>query len=237
MASGMDPSYFADLPPGEVPDCDWLISAGWPHIISADTLGKARLEGIGTHAALLPERRGGAPLNWALIDGLERTGVTIMQLSERVDAGDLVWQRSIGIGPDDDVAYLLDRVGEAFEEGFRSLVPDLLRGKVYATAQNPASVTYTRRRTPDDGCIDWHQTSVQIHNLVRGLARPFPGAWTHDGIRLARVWKTARVLGETPFGPPGTVKGDLVATGDYLLRLVETEGIGEGTRLLGAPRR
>lgn len=234
--SGMDPSYFATFSPGDVPECDWLILAGWPHIVTSEVISRAKCGAIGTHAALLPERRGGAPLNWALIDGLDRTGVTIMALSEQVDAGDILWQSPIGLGPDDDVAYLLGRVGTELTRGFRKLVPALLRGWVYGTPQNSAAASYTRRRTPADGLIDWTRSSAQIHNLVRGVTRPFPGAFTFDerGNRV-RVWRTAKVYGVRQFGPPGAVAGDLVATGDYLLRLVETEGMHEGTRLLGAP--
>lgn len=252
--SGMDPSYFADLEawaarhgiaysdgiPLDV-DADWLIALGYPHMIPASHIAEYRRGAIGTHASLLPERRGGAPLNWAIIDGLTETGVSIMYLASEVDAGPLVWQSRIPIAADDDAAYVLRSAERALVRGFREITPKLLSGHLWANEQNPAGASYTRRREPTDGIIDWNQTSAQIHNLVRALASPFPGAFTFSNNVRVRITKTRRVYGLKPLpGPPGTVhslpEGVFVVTGDYLLRIIEAEGLDADTRLLGPSR-
>ncbi|HVW21315.1 MAG TPA: methionyl-tRNA formyltransferase [Opitutaceae bacterium] len=186
------------------------------------------------HDSLLPRYRGFAPLNWAVINGEKETGVSLFRVEEGVDTGDILLQRKVAIGPDESAPQVYERVcqvtAELVVEGHRLLRED----RAVPVPQDHAQATYGCSRTPADGWIDWGQPSEAIHNLIRGLTFPYPGAFTlHEGRRLfvlrsERLPQPPRYVGRIPgrvvkVGPDGSVE---VLTGDGVLRLLEVSDDG-----------
>lgn len=158
------------------PDLIFVIS--WSQIIPPAIINVALRGCIGIHYSLLPARRGGAPLSWAIIDGLSESGLTLFYMDERLDAGDIIAQKRFAIGPRESIRDLLDKIV--------ILAPDLVCENVFAledgTAprlkQDESLVSYTRRRSPVDGEIDWSKPLGEIDRFIRALAPPYPGAFT-----------------------------------------------------------
>jgi methionyl-tRNA formyltransferase len=188
------------------------------------------------HDSLLPAYRGFAPLHWAILNGENNTGVTLFQMSERMDAGDIVAQKSIPIGPDDDAGVLAERVTEATEALLREQYPRMEAGKAKLIPQDERAATYTCNRVPGDGWIEWDRKTLGIHRQIRALARPFPGAFTWYQGAMIFIWK-AEIVPHPP-AYVGRVPGRIVAlsmeegwvdvlTGDGILRIVEVQREGE----------
>ncbi|MGD8451511.1 MAG: methionyl-tRNA formyltransferase [Phycisphaerae bacterium] len=190
---------------------------------------------LAVHDSLLPANRGFAPLNWALLNGADHTGVTLFCLSERTDAGDIVSQERVPIGPDDTAPQVYERVCAATVRLVCAAHQTLLAGELPRIAQDESAATWCCPRTPEDGLIDWSAPTARVYNQVRALTRPYPGAFTyHDGRRLY-VWR-ARPLADAPTYAgrvPGAVVGISrehgtvdVLTGDGVLRLEEVQVAG-----------
>lgn len=188
----------------------------------------------GVHDSLLPDYRGFAPLNWAIINDEPKTGVSLFRISERMDGGEILLQREVPIGPSHTAPEVYLGVCEATVAvvlaGYRLLAD----GHESPRSQDYATGSFTCARTPDDGCIDWTRSSRQIYNLVRALTFPYPGAYTHyRGQRLIVVSAE-----EVPNPPvyrgriPGRVirfvpsQGAEVLTGDGILRLISVSTDG-----------
>lgn len=140
---------------------------------------------LAVHDSLLPAYRGFAPLNWAIINGEEETGATLFHLSEGMDEGDIVDQVRVRIGPDDDAPSVYDRICRATTDMVRRAYPLLEAGLAPNKPQDHSHASYTCSRTPADGLIDWTAATAEIHNLVRALTHPFPGA--HTFLRRRRL--------------------------------------------------
>jgi methionyl-tRNA formyltransferase len=214
---------------------DAIFVFGWSQLLGPDVLSIAPC--IGSHPALLPRDRGRHPITWALVDGLEESGLTFLWLDEGADSGDILWQRSFRIGPDDDAADIYARIEDLAEEAVRELVPQLAAGTGQRLRQDERLATYRRKRTEEDRVIDWHRPRREIHNLVRGLARPYVGAVTRVGGQDVRVWKTRMPVSEPPAAPVGAVVGIddggiAVRASDGFLELVESDP--EGVIMPGA---
>lgn len=224
---------------------DVMFVLGWPRLLRREVRDVPRLGSIGTHPTLLPEHRGRHPLIWALVEGRTRGGLTLFRLDDGVDSGDVLWQRSFEIGILDDAGDLYRKV-EALERiAIAELVPALQHGTVRPVPQDPARASYRRKRTARDGEIDWSAPTMTSYDLIRALARPYPGAHTsHAGrkvvVRRSRLPDDA-TRGAAGTEPPGTVIARTpqelhVRTGDGYLRLIEVEteegaGIEVGDRL------
>jgi methionyl-tRNA formyltransferase len=190
---------------------------------------------VAVHDSLLPEYRGFAPLNWAIINGEDHTGVTLFYLNESMDGGDIIAQRRVPIGPDDTAPQVYEQVCQATIDLVIEAYPRLSDGTAPRRAQFEHEGSVTCRRTPDDGLIDWTQPTVAIANRIRGLTSPYPGAFTfHQGQRLtvwrARIVETApRYAGRIAGAVAGLSKNEGyvdVLTGDGVLRLLEVEREG-----------
>ncbi len=205
---------------------DLVLSVFYRKMIPAEVLGMAPRGGLNLHPSLLPRLRGRAPLNWALVEGEERTGVTLHHMVAKADAGDIVAQRAFDIGPRDTALSLFWRAVEEAKVLLADVWPRVRDGTVPRVPQDPSKATVRGRRTPEDGRIDWSRTSRQIDGLVRAVADPWPGAFTTLDGRKLLVWAGAPAEGR---GAPGTVIGPgLVATGDaaYLIERFGFEGEG-----------
>jgi methionyl-tRNA formyltransferase len=148
------------------------------------------------HGSLLPKYRGRAPVNWAIIHGETQTGATLHYMTEKPDDGDIVAQSAVPILPDDTAREVFDKVTLAAELTLHDALPALLAGTAPRWPQDLRRGAYFGGRKPEDGVIDWSKSAAEIHNLVRALAPPYPGARTTLRGRPARVLRT-RVLPET----------------------------------------
>lgn len=184
---------FVDIIEDIDPSVIFVIS--WSFIIPSEVIDRTENGVVGLHYSLLPERRGGAPLNWALIDGLEKSGVTLFYLSDDLDEGDIIAQREFDIAPDDTVRDLLDKVVEISPELVAEYAEDIVERTAPRKPQDDSKATYTPARSPEDSRIDWDQSVEDIYNFVRALTPPYPPAFTVvDGYRM--VIPSARFDGE-----------------------------------------
>lgn len=192
-----------------------LVVCGWTRLLHEEVLGVPRHGCVGFHASLLPRHRGRAPVNWAILQGDSFTGNTMMLLSPGVDTGDIVDQRRIEIAPEDTCATIYDRVAEAGADMLLTQLPALLAGTAPRRRQDPEAGDLLPRRTPEMGVIDWDQPPRQVHDWVRALTAPYPGAFTTDARGPVMVWRT-RPPDEDRTALPagGTPPGTIVHIGD-----------------------
>jgi methionyl-tRNA formyltransferase len=174
-------------------DPDFLFSFYYRRMLSARLLATARRGALNMHGSLLPRYRGRAPVNWAVLHGERETGATLHYMTEKPDNGDIVAQMAVPILPDDTAREVFDKVTVAAEIALNDVLPSLLAGTAPRRPQNLASGRYYGGRRPADGAIDWSRDALTIHNLVRAVAPPYPGALTSIGGEPARVLRT-RVL-------------------------------------------
>jgi len=211
---------------------DFLFSFYYRKILPPEVLATARRGALNLHGSLLPRYRGRCPVNWVLINGEEETGVTLHYMEARADTGDIVAQRRVPITADDTARTLYAKITEAAAQLVRETYPLLCSGTAPRVPQDHAAATKFGGRRPEDGLIHWEAEARVIHNLVRAVTHPYPGAFTEwQGKRLF-VWE-ARV-DEQPSGAevaPGTVVGVhgglLVHTGRGRVRLTRLQVEGE----------
>jgi methionyl-tRNA formyltransferase len=149
---------------------------GWSQLIGAKVLAIPRLGIVGYHPAMLPQNRGRHPLIWALALGLQETGSTFFFMDEGADSGDILSQRPLPVLAEDDAGSLYARMTETALDQISEFLPQLQSGNFERFAQEDALANVWRKRTAEDGCIDWRMPAENIHNLVRALAPPYPGA-------------------------------------------------------------
>ncbi|WP_415380067.1 methionyl-tRNA formyltransferase [Halosimplex sp. TS25] len=210
-------------------DPDVCLCGGWSQIIDESVLNVPSEGFLGFHSSRLPEGRGGAPVNWALIDGSDEVWISLFYYDTEVDAGDVVAQGSVPVEPRDDVATVFDALAVEACRLLSGVYPKLAADAVRADPQSLADATYRPRRQPQDGIIDWSRGPTAQYDWVRAQTDPYPGAYTFDdGTRLT-VWESTPIEGSTPDMAPGTVvdivdgAGLDVATGDGVLRLVQVQ--------------
>ncbi len=154
---------------------------------------------LNMHGSLLPKYRGRVPINWAIIHGETETGATLHYMTGKPDAGDIVAQRAVPILPDDTAKDVFNKVTQAAGSLLEQTMPALAAGIAPRVPQDLSRGSYFGGRGPEDGIIDWSMDATSIHNLVRAVAPPYPGAGTTLGGRPARVLRT-RVIDATTRG-------------------------------------
>jgi methionyl-tRNA formyltransferase len=169
---------------------DLLFSFYFRHLLPAEILAVPRLGAYNLHGSLLPKYRGRAPVNWAVANGETQTGATLHVMTGRADAGDIVDQEAVPIGPDDTAYEVQKRVTQAGVKILGRRLTQLLSGTAPRRPQDEAAATKFPRRTPEDGRIDWTRPSEQVHNLVRAVTHPYPGAFTDIFGGKTTLWKT-----------------------------------------------
>ena len=188
---------------------DLLLVVGWNRLLGDDLLALPPRGCIGFHASLLPRHRGRAPVNWAIIRGEALTGNTMMFLAPGADTGDIIDQRRFSIEIDDTCATVYDKVGASGAEMILQHLPALLRGDAPRQPQDHGAADLLPKRTPGMGIIDWHRTPRQVHDWIRGMTHPYPGAFTwFRGHRLF-LWSSMLPAGAEPAWQPepGTLMG------------------------------
>jgi len=186
---------------------DVIFVFGWSQLISKPILDIPPMGCIGTHPALLPRNRGRHPIVWALVEGLEESGLTFFYLDEGADSGDILWQRAFPITLEDDAGSVYEKVKLLASEAIREILPQLKQRTAPRTPQDHSLATYWRKRTEKDGQIDWTAPSIKLYNLVRALTRPYVGAHTYAAGQKVTIWQA-----EVPKQPP-TLKADAVRPG------------------------
>jgi methionyl-tRNA formyltransferase len=188
------PQWIAE---GRAAEPDFLFSFYYRMMLAPPLLEAPARGALNMHGSLLPRYRGRAPVNWAVIKGERETGATLHYMVAKPDAGDIVAQQAVPILPNDTAFDVFGKVTLAAEMVLDSVLPDLLAGTARRTAQDLARGSYFGGRKPEDGRIDWHQGAAEIHNLVRGVAPPYPGAFSRVGKKHLRVLCTL-----LPSAPP-----------------------------------
>lgn len=160
---------------------DFLFSFYYRSLLPAELLSSARRGALNMHGSLLPKYRGRAPVNWAILKGESETGATLHYMVEKADAGDIVDQLAVPILADDQAREVFAKVTVAAETILARSLPKLIAGTAERRPQPILAGQYFGRRTPEDGRIDWSRPAREIHDLVRAVAPPFPGAFAEVG--------------------------------------------------------
>jgi methionyl-tRNA formyltransferase len=169
---------------------DLIFSFSYRIVIPVSILESASLGAFNIHGALLPRYRGRACVNWAVLNGEKETGVTLHHMTERVDEGRIVDQEVVPIGDDDTAHDVFKKMIPAARRMLHRSLPAILEGAAPGYQQDESQATYFGRRRPEDGLIDWSKPARDIHNLVRAVTHPFPGAFTYLDGRKLFVWRT-----------------------------------------------
>jgi methionyl-tRNA formyltransferase len=207
---------------------DYLFSFYYRHMLPKDIIELPRIAPLNLHGSLLPKFRGRCPVNWVLIEGETRTGVTLHVMEAKPDAGDIVAQREVEIGPEDDAKVLALKLAGAARALMRETIP-LLEAGTFEKRPQAGDSSYYGGRKPEDGFIDWTMSAMRIHNLIRAVARPYPGAYAFFRGRKLFIWKAAP-LDEAVEGTPGMVVSTrplLIKTGQGLLKIASLQLEGE----------
>lgn len=209
-----------------------IVVAAYGRILPDEILDYPKLGCINVHSSLLPRYRGAAPINWAILNGDEKTGVTIMHMATELDAGDIITQAETAIDPDEDAETLYQRLADMGGALLISAVEQLAAGTATRTPQEAAGVTLAPMLGRELSPIDWKRSAQEIHNQVRGLI-PWPTATTDaitgDTMKILVTQQT----GEETGAPAGTVvaagkQGIDMACGDgKILRIVELQAAGK----------
>ena len=175
---------------------DYLFSFYYRHMIPAELLACAKIAALNMHGSLLPKYRGRAPVNWAILHGETQTGATLHIMEAKPDAGDIVGQSAVSIDANETATDVFGKVSQAAVQVMNQVLPDLVQGHVPRKPNLLAEGSYFGGRKPADGQILWQQTAKQVHDLVRAVAPPYPGAFTDwQGRRMI----VARTSPEGPF--------------------------------------
>lgn len=170
---------------------DYIFSFYYRQMIPMAVLNLARIAPLNMHGSLLPKYRGRVPINWAILRGETETGATLHVMAEKPDAGDIVAQQAVPIGPHEMAGEVFAKVTTAAAETLKGVLPLLLRGEVPRRPNNLSDGSYFGGRKPEDGRIHWEQTAAQVYNLIRAVAPPYPGAFcdvvTPRGIERIKI--------------------------------------------------
>jgi methionyl-tRNA formyltransferase len=207
---------------------DLILSVYYRNMIGTKILGLAPLGAFNMHGSLLPKYRGRAPINWAVLHGEPRIGMTLHRMVKEPDAGNIVDQDGVDIGPRDTAEQAFRKVLPCARRVLGRQIDALLSGTARETPQDASQSTYFGGRRPEDGRIDWTAPSRQIFNLIRAVTDPYPGAFTDVGEARLMVWwaEPESTAARGKAGRPGqvlSVSPLVVATGDGALELTRTE--------------
>ena len=181
---------------------DFIFSFYYRSLLPAALLRCARRGALNVHGSLLPKYRGRAPVNWAILRSERETGATLHYMVARADAGDIVDQQAVPILLDDDAREVFAKVTVAAECVLARSLPGLIAGTAPRRSQPIEPGQYFGRRRPEDGRIHWTRPALEIHNLVRAVAPPFPGAFGMVGGERWEIWRTRLSAQRAPPGGP-----------------------------------
>lgn len=224
---------------------DVILSVWYRRLLGPDLLAVPRIAALNLHGSLLPSYRGRAPVNWVLVNGERRTGVTLHHMTTEADAGDIVAQQAIDIEPEDTALSLYTRMVKVGVDVLLEAYPKVVAGTAPRRPQDHARASVFPRRRPEDGRAEWSWPATRIANMIRAVTHPYPGAFVGDGEDRLFLWAGAVLPGGAPRAAPGTLleihpaEGLAVATGEgvLLLKRVQSAGMAEEPADLWALRR
>jgi len=204
---------------------DLILSLYYRNIIPEDIFSQAKIGAYNMHGSYLPSYRGRAPLNWAIINGENYCGASLHVLEKKFDTGAVVDQEKVVFSEDEYVADILPRVSDAALEVLKRALPSLLAGNPTLAPQDLSKVSYFGKRTPEDGRIDFSKTARQVFNLIRGVSKPFPGAFAEIDGKTVVFWR-AKIAEDANGIPAGTIVSRSpikIACADKFIVAEETE--------------
>jgi methionyl-tRNA formyltransferase len=210
---------------------DVSVVAAYGHILRVEVLDLPPLGSFNVHASLLPELRGAAPVNWAIIRGYKETGVTIMRMVEQLDAGPMLLKARCAIAPDISAGALTEELAKLGSAALLDALALIEAGQAEGEVQADEAATFAPKITADDARIDWNLPAIEIERWIRG-SDPVPAAWSElDGLRV-RLFRPS-VVDEPTVAEPGVVsladprRGLEVATGSGRLVIGEVQPAGK----------
>ncbi len=216
---------------------DIAFAIGWRYLISKEAYSLPPKGTLIVHDSLLPTYRGFAPMNWAIINGETKTGVTLFHIADGVDSGPIVDQMATDIHLTDTAKTVDEKIITLYEEIITRNLTALENGTAKSTAQDEAAATYTCKRTPEDGEINWQASALQIHNLIRALTHPFPGAYTTLRGKKVQIWGSEipalsmNYAGNIPGRIIGKRNGKIeVLTGNGIIQITKMQFAGEAEK-------
>ncbi len=182
---------------------DLIITAAYGQIVPDEVLNAPTIECINVHGSLLPKYRGGAPIHYSVLNGDEKTGVTIMKMATKMDAGDIITQAEFPIGIDDTTAIVHDNMIEVGSKLLLDTLPQMFDGSYTLTAQDEELVTYSPNISKDQERIIWDKPALTVHNQVRGLSS-WPGSYTMLDDKRFKIY-LSKLTDDVATGTPGSI--------------------------------
>lgn len=205
---------------------DIIIVAAFGQILPKSILDMPKYGCVNVHASLLPKYRGAAPIQWAVINGDDVTGVTTMLMNEGLDTGDMIAKRTIRIAEDETGGSLFDKLADVGAKLCVETMDMLLEGKAELTPQNSEEATHTSMISKELGLIDWNKSAIEIERLIRGL-NPWPSAYTRLAGKTFKIWKAKAIADEKVYEAGCICKVDkhgmYIQTGEGILLLLEVQ--------------
>lgn len=210
---------------------DLIITAAFGQILPKELLEAPKYGCINVHASLLPELRGGAPIHYSILQGKTKTGITIMYMAEKLDAGDILTQIEVEIDERDTVGLLHDKLSTAGVDLLLETLPPLLKGNITPQKQDDTKATFASNIKREQERIDWSKTGEEIYNQIRGL-NPWPVSFTTYQDQLIKIWWGEKVQSNEEANP-GTIQlieedGIVVSTGNKTaIKITELQPSGK----------
>ena len=208
---------------------DLFIVIAYGQILSQEILRLPKIFAINVHASILPKYRGAAPINWTIINGEKKTGVTIIKMTEEMDAGPIILQKTMAISDEDTFLTLEDRLSKEAAQLLLDSLKSIANNNYSLISQDKNRVSFAPKLKRKDGLIDWKKPAQDIYNLIRG-SLDWPGAFTYYKGRLLKIYKAgAYPFAHSPVNPlPGEIikadkEGIVVATGKDNLVIEELQ--------------
>jgi len=211
---------------------DIIVCIGWPRLVKEPILSLPPKGCVGMHSSLLPKYRGGAPVNWGIIEGQKSWGISLMYLGAGADNGDIIAQTRFRIGVNETCGDTYNKISEATVRILQTFIPLIANGTAPRIAQDESQATLYKQRKPEDGQLDWNKSARQLHDWIRALTHPYPGAFTYlMNQRKCYIWK-ARVEDENVIAAKAGVVVDILpfrgllvqcGTGQLLIERIQLE--------------
>ena len=218
-------------------ESDLIVTAAFGQLLPESLLNAPKLGAINVHASLLPKYRGGAPIHQAIIDGEEETGITIMYMVKKLDAGNIISQQSIRIEEEDNVGTMHDKLSFLGAELLKKTLPSIIDNTNDSIPQDDALATFASNIRREDERIDWNMSAQAIHNHIRGLS-PWPVAYTTMDDTNLKIYD-AELVETNKINEPGTIiettkKAIIVATNDNEAVAIKDMQLAGKKRMLAA---